>query len=155
MVDVSIVPMRRAHVPAILEIEREAFTTPWTADMFRQEVDNGSFSRAYVAMDGDTLVGYFVAWFLREEVHLLNIAVAGAHQHRGVGSRILRYLLDLAKREGRDIITLEVRESNDVAIKFYESFGFTPVGIRPGYYQDDQEDALLMARYIPDGEDVG
>jgi ribosomal-protein-alanine N-acetyltransferase len=57
--------------------------------------------------------------------------------------------MDLAKRERRDIITLEVRESNRVAIAFYEHFGFTPVGVRREYYQDDKENAVLMARYIP------
>jgi ribosomal-protein-alanine N-acetyltransferase len=154
MIEVTIQSMRHEHIPTILEIEREAFTTPWTAEMFRQELEDDRLSRAYVAMDGDTLIGYCVAWFLRQEVHLINIAVAVAYQHQGVGSRVLRFLMDLAKREKRDIITLEVRESNEAAIEFYKSFGFTPIGIRPGYYQDDEEDALLMARYIPEWDDV-
>jgi ribosomal-protein-alanine N-acetyltransferase len=149
MVDITIEAMRHAHIPAILEIERDVFPTSWTAEMFGQEVDDDRLSRAYVALVGDELVGYCVAWFLREEVHLLNIAVASAHQHRGIGSQLFRFLMDLAKRERRDIITLEVRESNKVAIAFYEYFGFTPVGVRRGYYQDDNEDAVIMALFIP------
>ena len=93
MVEITIEPMRYAHIPAIMEIEREAFTTPWTGEMFRQEVEDNQFSRAYVAMDGDRLVGYLVAWFLQHEVHLLNIAVAASDQRRGTGGRMLRFLL--------------------------------------------------------------
>jgi ribosomal-protein-alanine N-acetyltransferase len=142
--------MRYVHLPAILEIEREVFTTPWTEEMFRQEVEDLRMSRAYVALSGDTLVGYVVAWFLQEEVHLLNIAVATGYQRRGVGFRMMRYLLDLASNENKDIITLEVRESNEAAIELYKSFGFVPVGIRHQYYRDDKENALLMARYVAD-----
>lgn len=149
MDEVTIEPMSLTHIPAILEIEREVFPTPWTAEMFRQEVVDDRLSRAFVALIGGRLVGYFVAWFLRDEVHLLNIAVTVSHQKRGIGGQILHYLLDMAKRERREVITLEVRESNETAIKFYRSFGFSPIGVRPNYYHDVSEDAILMARYLP------
>lgn len=149
MAEITIEPMRHAHIPAIMEIEREAFTTPWTAEMFRQEVEDNRLSRSYVAMAGDRLVGYLVAWFLNNEVHLLNVAVAASDQRRGTGRRMLQFLLDTAASEKKEIITLEVRESNRVAIELYRSFGFSRIGVRSQYYQDDKEDAVLMARYLP------
>lgn len=155
MDDIAIKPMRYAHIPAIMAIELEAFTTPWTAEMFRQEIADNRLSRSYVAVAGERLVGYLVAWFTQNEVHLLNIAVAASDQRRGTGKRMLQFLLDVAAGEHKEIITLEVRESNDVAIEMYRSFGFSPVGVRHQYYQDDKEDAVLMARYIGASGETG
>jgi len=148
MVDVTFESMRNAHIPAVLDIEHEAFTSAWTAEMFRQEVEDNVMSRSFVALDDGRVVGYFVAWFLNQEVHLLNIAVASSHQRKGIGRYMMRYLLEMAEREFKQLITLEVRESNAAAIELYRSFGFTRVGVRPRYYQDDKEDAVLMARRI-------
>lgn len=148
MSDIKFEPMRYAHIPSVLEIEHRAFTTPWTAEMFRQEVQDNQLSRSYVVRSGERLVGYFVAWFLQDEVHLLNIAVHEDYQRRGIGRRMMRYLLELASFERKNMVTLEVRESNEGAIELYRSFGFTPVGIRREYYQDDKENALLMARRV-------
>ena len=148
MVDVTLETMRHIHIPAVLEIEHESFTSPWTGEMFRQEVEDNGLSRSFVALDDGRVVAYFVAWFLNQEVHLLNIAVASSHRRRGIGRYLMRYLMDMAKRELKLLITLEVRESNAAAIELYRSFGFTRVGLRPHYYQDDKENALLMARRI-------
>jgi len=148
MADVTLESMRRVHIPAVLVIENEAFTSPWDAEMFLQEVEDNWFSRSFVALEGERVVGYFVAWFLNQEVHLLNIAVASSHQKKGLGRRMMRYLLDMAKRELKHLITLEVRESNAAAIELYRSFGFTRVGVRREYYHDDNENALLMARPV-------
>jgi ribosomal-protein-alanine N-acetyltransferase len=148
MVEVAFESMRQVHIAGVLEIEHEAFSAPWTAQMFLQEVEENSFSRSYVVLDNGRVAGYFVAWFLRREVHLLNVAVAKSHQRKGIGRRMLQYLIDLAKSEHKDMITLEVRESNEVAIRLYRSFGFTPVGLRREYYHDDKENALLMSRAV-------
>ena len=148
MVDVTLESMCQNHIPAVLEIEHEAFTSPWTAEMFLQEVEGNGLSRSFVALEGGRVVGYFVAWFLNQNAHLLNIAVASSHQRKGIGRLMLRYLLDMAKRELKQLITLEVRESNAVAIELYRSFGFTRIGIHHLYYHDDKENALLMARPV-------
>lgn len=148
MDDIRLEPMREAHIAEILKIERESFATPWTQEMFRQEVEDDQLSRAYVALEGELLVGYLVAWFFHQEVHLLNIAVAPAYQRRGIGGRMLRCLLDLAAREGKEVVTLEVRESNWPAIELYQAFGFVRVGVRHQYYQREREDALLMIRPV-------
>lgn len=153
MPDIAIESMRHTHLPAVMEIEREAFSSPWTEEMFRQEIEDNALSGSYVALEGDRVVGYFVAWFLRQDVHLLNIAVVLSYQRLGIGSQMLRFLIDLAKSNHKDVITLEVRESNDVAIELYRSFGFTPIGLHRGYYQEDNENALLMARSVSGWEE--
>lgn len=148
MVDVAVESMRRVHVPAVLEIEDEAFTSPWTAEMFLQEIEDNGLSRSFVVLEGERVVGYFVAWFLRQDVHLLNIAVARSRQREGIGRSMMRFLLDMAERELKEMFTLEVRESNAGAIEMYRSLGFRPVGVRRQYYEDDNENALMMARPV-------
>jgi ribosomal-protein-alanine N-acetyltransferase len=148
MADITLESMRNVHIPAVLEIEHEAFASPWTAEMFRQESEESGFSRSFVALEDGIVVGYFVAWFLNQEVHLLNIAVASSHQRKGIGRYMMQYLLEMAKRELKLLITLEVRESNAVAIELYRSFGFARIGVRSQYYYDDEENALLMARPV-------
>lgn len=150
MVDVTFEPMRQAHVPAVVAIERDVFSSPWTTGVFLQEVRDGSASRSFVAVEKRRVVGYFVAWFLQQEVHLLNIAVVPSRQRKGIGHLMLRFLMDMARGEGKDVISLEVRESNEAAIRLYRSFGFATVGMHRGYYQEDEENALLMARSLAD-----
>jgi len=148
MAELTIKSMGHGHLSSVTEIEEEVFKNPWTEEMFRQEVEDNQISRAYVALDGEQLIGYIVAWFLRDEIHLLNIAVVPSCQRRGIGRRLMHFLIDVARRERKEMITLEVRESNEVAIELYRSLGFTPIGIHREYYQDDKEHALLMARPV-------
>lgn len=152
MNDVSIEVMRREHLPAILDIEGEVFKTPWNEEMFVQELEARQLSRAFVVLEGGRLVGYMISWMLRQELHLINIAVAPGSQRAGIATKMLRYLVDLTVGEGRRFITLEVRESNDAAIRLYESFGFKRIGIRPRYYHADGENAVVMVRFVPPDE---
>jgi ribosomal-protein-alanine N-acetyltransferase len=145
MNDLTIEPMRQVHIDAIAEIENEVFANPWTAEMFRQEVADNQLSRSYVLLVEGRVTGYIVSWFLQEEVHLLNIAVAPSRLRGGLGRHMLSYLIDTARREHKEVISLEVRESNESAIAMYRSTGFVPVGLRRDYYRDDRENALLMA----------
>lgn len=138
-------PLQHEHIPAVLDIEKQIFSTPWTHEMFQQEVEDPDLSRSYVATIGGAVVGYLVAWFLYDEVHLLNIAVSPRRRGQGIGRRLMKHLIELAVGEKKRIITLEVREGNVVAIQMYKSFGFAQVGLRRGYYQDDKENAVLMA----------
>ncbi len=144
MNDLTIEPMRQIHIDAIVEIEHEVFAHPWTAEMFRQEVADNQLSRSYVLLEEGRVTGYIVSWFLREEVHLLNIAVTPSLHRGGLGRKMLKYLIDTASREHKELISLEVRESNNSAIAMYRSMGFVPVGIKREYYQGDKENALLM-----------
>jgi [ribosomal protein S18]-alanine N-acetyltransferase len=142
--------MRPAHIPDILEIEKTLFPTPWTHGMFEQELiagpsPEGPGSYAMVALEAGRVLGYTVAWFVDEGVHLMNIAVRKDCQRRGVGRKLLRHLVREARSAGKVVIILEVRMTNTGAQAFYESFGFAKFGVRRGYYADNREDAILMA----------
>jgi ribosomal-protein-alanine N-acetyltransferase len=137
-------PMRSEHVEQVVAIERTIFDSPWTRGMFRQEVADRYLSRSWVAILEGRVIGYLITWFLRDEVHLLNIGIHPDCQGRGYGRRMLDYLISQAVQSDRDSITLEVRSSNRVARRLYESFGFVAVGRRKGYYQDNREDAVVM-----------
>lgn len=149
---ITIETMRREHLSDILGIEEAVFKTPWTEEMFAQELDDPCLSMAFVALEHGRLVGYMLSWLLRQEVHLINIAVAPDSQRAGIGRKMLNYLLGLAVESRRRFITLEVRESNRSAIRLYESFGFKRIGVRPRYYQEDGENAVVMVRFVPPDE---
>ena len=152
MTELKIEVMRKAHIAGIVKIEQQVFKTPWTEEMFAQELQDSRLSMAYVVLNDGELIGYMIAWLLRQEVHLINIAVEPSCQRSGVGRMMLRYLFDLAAHNKRRFITLEVRESNESAIKLYETFGFKRIGVRPRYYEQDGEDAVVMVRFVPPDE---
>jgi ribosomal-protein-alanine N-acetyltransferase len=154
MIDVSIEPMTERHLADVLRIERELFPAPWTEGMFRQEIEETWLSRSFVAVVGGAVAGYIVAWFLRGEVHILNLAVAALHQRRGIARRLLVHIVDLAEASRSDLITLEVRASNDAAKLLYITMGFAPVGIRRRYYRDNNEDAIVMTRRLRHPEEA-
>jgi len=145
MAEITIDHMRVEHLPEIIEIEKKVFPSPWSEDVFLQELHSISVSRSFVALADGRVVGYEIAWFVEEEIHLVNIAVAPDVQKQGIGSRLLEHLIETGMEEGRKLITLEVRVSNVGAQALYRSFFFETVGIRERYYSDDKEDAVLMA----------
>jgi len=148
MNEVVIEAMTEVHLADALRIERELFPAPWTEGMFRQEIEETWLSRSFVARVDDEVVGYIVAWFLRGEVHILNLAVTSSHQRRGIARRLLARILTLAAETESHLATLEVRASNDAAKLLYITMGFAPVGIRRRYYRDNDEDALVMVRRL-------
>ena len=141
-------PFADEHVAGVLNVERECFPAPWTEAMFRQEVEEKWLSRSFVAVQDGTVVGYVIAWFLRGEVHILNLAVAKSQQRRGIARRMLAHVIDLADAEHCNMITLEVRVSNEPAKLLYFSMGFAPVGVRRRYYHDNNEDAIVMTKRL-------
>lgn len=150
---VTIVRMKVDHLPGVLEIERMVFSDPWSAASFEHEVADHHVSCTRVALDwpGGAVVGYFVAWFIEDEVHLGNLAVAAGHQGSGIGQRLLDELFELAGGRGTRFVTLEVRESNIRAQRLYLRNGFKPVAVRRRYYPDNQEDAIVMMRDLSEG----
>lgn len=130
-----------ADLPGVLSIERRAFVTPWSMAMFVLELSKAS-GICLAALSGDTLRGYLVCSRYAEMWHLMNVAVDPEHRRRGVATSLITHLL--AEIEGPDKIMLEVRGSNDAAIEMYRQFGFSAVGHRRRYYQDNGEDALVM-----------
>jgi ribosomal-protein-alanine N-acetyltransferase len=137
-------PMTAADLPSVQQIERASFTTPWPAQAYRQELEANRLAHYLVALIGDQIVGYGGIWLMVDEAHVTTFAVHPAYRRRRIGERMLIALLDLSRdRQAREA-TLEVRLSNLPARRLYEKYGFRPVGIRPRYYSDNQEDALIM-----------
>jgi len=136
--------MTLSDVPGILAIEQEAFTSPWTAEAFFNELTNNHFARYLIMELNGEIIGYGGMWTIMDEAHVTNIAVRADYRGRGFGRKLLAELQRTAVFFGAARMTLEVRVSNVVAQRLYRKFGFEPSGIRPGYYSDNQEDALIM-----------
>ena len=137
-------PMRLEDLPAVAEIERLSFTTPWPSHAYRTEIESNRLAHYRVIRDGDRVVAYAGVWLLVDEAHVTTFAVHPSWRRRHLGERLLLAVLDLAIERGAREATLEVRLSNLPARRLYEKFGFRPVGVRPHYYTDDREDALIM-----------
>lgn len=146
--------MNLNDVPAIVEIEREAFTAPWSAEAFRNELTNNLFAK-YMIMEQDGQVfGYGGMWLIIDEAHITNIAVREQYRGKGFGEKLLREMMRTAYFLGARRMTLEVRVSNEIAQALYRKLGFKPSGVRPAYYSDNLEDALIMwADLLPDEEE--
>jgi [ribosomal protein S18]-alanine N-acetyltransferase len=141
---VLILPMHVDDLPAVHAIERQSFSTPWPPHAYRAELETNQLARYISAWVGGRIVGYAGMWLMVDEAHVTTFAVDPEWRRRGIGDRLLVALLDEAGRRGAREATLEVRVSNVGARRLYEKFGFRPVGIRPRYYSDDGEDALVM-----------
>jgi [ribosomal protein S18]-alanine N-acetyltransferase len=144
MNDLVIEQLDVMHVPEVLRIEQALFPAPWTEGMFLQEVEEKWLSRSFVGIIDGVVAGYIVSWLMRDEVHILNLAVAPAFQRRGYARRLLVHMIDVARAEQCRLVTLEVRVSNTAAKLLYHTMAFAPVGIRRRYYHDNNEDALVM-----------
>ena len=131
-------------VPAIQAIEDASFTTPWPPDAYRSELRTNRMAHYLVARVDDTIVGYGGMWLMVDEAHITTFAVHPAWRRQRIGERLLVAFLDIAIERDAHEATLEVRLSNLAARRLYEKYGFRPVGLRPNYYSDDREDALIM-----------
>ena len=138
-----------ADLAAIEVIERRSYPTPWSRSMFAGELAKPS-SICLGAFDADgeegVLVGYLVVSRYVDAWHVMNLAVDPDHRRHGIASLLIERLFETTDDGSRRGYTLEVRVSNDGAIKLYERLGFTGRGIRRGYYTDNREDALIMWR---------
>ena len=132
---------------AIEKIERASYRTPWSRSMFAGELAKPS-SISLGAFDPETheLLGFLIISRYVDAWHVMNLAVAPKHRRKRIAATLLQRLFELTAGEGRRGYTLEVRVSNDVAIKLYEEAGFKARGVRRGYYTDNREDALIMWR---------
>ncbi|WP_235941455.1 ribosomal protein S18-alanine N-acetyltransferase [Paenibacillus puerhi] len=141
--------MSLEDIPAICHIEKESFTTPWTAAAFQNELTNNQFANYIVLEYEGKIAGYGGMWLIMEEAHVTNIAIGAAYRGRKLGDRLLTEMQRTAGSLGAQRMTLEVRPSNEVALGLYAKKGFRSVGVRRGYYTDNQEDALIMWADLP------
>jgi ribosomal-protein-alanine N-acetyltransferase len=130
---------------AIEEIERKSYPTPWSRSMFAGELAKPT-SLCLGAFEDDRLAGYLIISRYVDAWHVMNIAVAPQFRRRGIATALLQQLFEQTEDGSRRGYTLEVRVSNEGAIKLYERLGFTARGTRRGYYTDNREDALIMWR---------
>jgi [ribosomal protein S18]-alanine N-acetyltransferase len=132
---------------AIEKIERASYRTPWSRSMFAGELAKpSSISLGAFAPESEELLGYLIISRYVDAWHVMNLAVAPKHRRKRIAAGLLERLFEVTAGEGRRGYTLEVRVSNDVAIKLYEQAGFKARGVRRGYYTDNREDALIMWR---------
>ncbi|MBK8574171.1 MAG: ribosomal protein S18-alanine N-acetyltransferase [Elusimicrobia bacterium] len=136
----------REDVPALLEIERASFATPWTLGEIEEELDK-PLARVWVAEVGARVAAFGIQWFVVGEAQLANIAVHPDFRGHGLGKQMMNRLLSEAQSEGMEKMTLEVRTGNTAAIELYRLLGFVETSRRPHFYED-QDEAILMEKKI-------
>lgn len=138
--------MNLDDIEQVLTIECHAFPSPWSKRAFVSEVTENTMAHYIVAERENGVVGYSGMWLILEEAHITNIAVHPEMRRQGVGSFLLGEMIRRAAHRGCRRMTLEVRVSNEAAQVMYHKFGFSPKGVRRGYYTDTREDAIIMWR---------
>src|SRR5262245_27303950 len=141
---VEIVPMRRRHLRAVMRIEQQVYPRPWSTSLFLSELALRSTRSYVVARVGREVVGYAGVLMTLDDGHVTTIAVDPAWHRHKIGTRLLLCLAREALARGARSLTLEVRITNTGAQDLYRRFGFVPVGVRKNYYQEVNEDALVM-----------
>lgn len=136
-------PMTKRDVPRVHEIECACFRSPWSKMAFYGEFRNDVAHYLVIESDG-VIVGYGGMWVLFEEAHLTNVAILAPYRRQGRGRRLLLAMMEHAAKFGAEKMTLEVRESNLTAQRLYAKLDFAQNGLRPRYYSDTGEDALLL-----------
>jgi ribosomal-protein-alanine N-acetyltransferase len=147
--------VRRAgagDIPAMLRIEQRSNPVPWSRQLFAKELERRE-GATIVATDGDEVVGFLACAGQGDAWHILNVTVDPDHRRRGLGGMLVDGIISLLDGRPYDRYTLEVRVSNDAAIRLYRGRGFVDSGVRPRYYSDNREDALIMWRE-PGGGDA-
>ena len=133
----------------VLEVEAESFTNPWTRAMYAWELQNPDVCHIYVVRtEACRVAGFCAFWLVVDEVHVNNVALRPLYRGRGLGTALMRRVLTEARRIGAVRATLEVRASNEGAIRFYQEMGFTVTATRPQYYTNPAEDALILWREL-------
>ncbi len=131
----------------VIEIENKTFSHPWTIKDFTDSINNKNHIYL-VAIEGVELMGYCGLWQVLDEGQINNVAVKKEARNKGIGALMLRELIERAKKSETKAFTLEVRVSNQSAIKLYTNQGFKSVGVRKDFYDTPKEDAMIMWLYI-------
>ncbi len=146
-INMALLPMRRADLAEVLELERSVQSHPWTAKNFEDALDAGY--EAWVLRGDSGLAGFCLAMVAPDVIHILVLAVAPKQQRGGLGRILLKQVIDTAKQQGQEGLLLEVRPSNAKALAFYQAQGFVQIGCRRDYYpagKGAREDALVLKK---------
>jgi [ribosomal protein S18]-alanine N-acetyltransferase len=141
-------PVVEADLPRIMEIEAAGFLHPWSESLLRAELGHAwstlLAALAPAAGPGDRILGYIVFWLVHDEIHVLNVGTAPEARRQGVARALMEEAKVRGRARGARLSTLEVRRSNAPAIALYRSLGYLAVGVRPRYYAEENEDAIVM-----------
>jgi ribosomal-protein-alanine N-acetyltransferase len=141
-------PVVEADLPRIMEIEAAGFPHPWSEALLRNELGHAwshlLAAVAPVTAGGEQILGYIIFWMVHDEVHVLNVGTAPEARRRGVGRALMDQAAAIGRGKGGRLSTLEVRRSNAPAIALYRALGYREVGVRPRYYAEENEDAIVM-----------
>lgn len=145
--DIKISRMAESDLDEVVEIEKLVFADPWPRRAFKYDMEN-NLAIPLTAKFDNRVVGYASTYFVEDEMQIGNIAVSPDFQHQGIGSVLMEFIEKEAARLKLKYIYLEVRQSNETAIKLYLKFGFVISGRRRLYYRHPAEDALIMVKEI-------
>ena len=143
---VSYRAMNEADIPALVAMEATAFYDAWNENMLRNELQNELTT--YLVMESEgKIIGYAGFWLVAGEAQVTRVAIAEALRGQGLGTRLTAVMVNKAWELGAEAVTLEVRESNVAAQRAYLTCGFASEGVRPNYYEDNHENAIIMWLY--------
>jgi [ribosomal protein S18]-alanine N-acetyltransferase len=140
-------PLSIDDLSAVVALESANAPAPWTEGVFRDEL--AAENRIYLAADKDGVVGFAGVMVVADEAHVTNLLVDPGWRRQGIGLELMKSLIELAVDAGARHLTLEVRSQNEAARALYAGLGLAPVGVRRGYYGDD--DALILWAHDIDG----
>ena len=144
-------PMRLEDLDEVLSIEKGSFPTPWSRNMFLEEMENRNSRLVVFKIDG-AIVGYVCFWSVMDEAHLLNIAVHPTKRNQGLGRYMMAEIEVLCAKEGLKRVILEVARRNVAARSLYRKSGFHSIGFRKNYYSVTKDDAIIMEKYLPSSD---
>ncbi len=139
--------MKSAHVAQIAQLEKLCFSDPWSENSVASELDN-PLSLWLVALDGETVAGYVGSQSVLDGADMMNVAVHPDYRRKGIARELVTGLINALVEKGVKSLALEVRVSNAPAIALYEQMGFQQVGLRPNYYRNPKENALIMRKEL-------
>lgn len=146
---INIVDMTINHIDGIMDIEKDSFAIPWSRKSIEDELKN-KLAIYFVALYDDKVVGYAGMWHVVTEGHITNIAVHKDYRKQGIGDKLVKKLIETAEEKEMIGLTLEVRPSNEAAMRLYKNNGFKLEGVRKEYYEDNKEDAYIMWKMLID-----
>lgn len=144
MAELVIRQMELTDIDQVVDVEKAAFDTPWSEDIFYQEVVDNQFAHYFVAEIDEVIIGYAGLWVVVDDAQITNIAITPSYRGHKLGEKLFGFTMQQAVRLGSNRLSLEVRVSNIIAQRMYRKFGLVPGGLRKSYYTDNQEDAIVM-----------
>ena len=147
MQKIKIEKLTISDIPKVAEIDKNALPENWSEKNYNESLENPNY-HIWVAKLDDKIVGFISMYCASGEGYICNIAVEKSHRKRGIGTALLSEAIRYSKRKNLEFLTLEVRESNIGAVKFYEKLEFAKIGIRKNFYSNPTENAVIMTLYF-------